>query len=107
MATNLIDNAIKYTPRGGRVRVALRRDAEEVRLVVADEGPGIPEAQREVALQRFARLDSSRSEPGSGLGLSIVAAAARVHRATLCLSDNEPGLRVEVIFPASSQDKPD
>ncbi|WP_126173788.1 sensor histidine kinase [Altericroceibacterium xinjiangense] len=98
-ATNLIDNAIKYTPPGGVVRVELHRTAEAARFVVTDEGPGIPEAQREIALQRFARLDASRSEPGSGLGLSIVAAAARVHRATLRLGDNQPGLRVEVIFP--------
>ncbi|WP_161792423.1 sensor histidine kinase [Croceibacterium mercuriale] len=98
MVTNLIDNAIKYTPAGGGVTVALESIEGAIRLVIADNGPGIPEAQRAQALQRFTRLDPSRSQPGSGLGLSIVAAAARVHRASLKLDDNAPGLRVEILF---------
>lgn len=97
--TNLLDNALKYTPAGGSVHVALARDAQAVRLSVIDSGPGIPAALRERALTRFARLDASRSESGSGIGLSVVAAAARVHRAELRLSDASPGLRVDLIFP--------
>ena len=99
MTINLIDDAIKYTPAGGRVAIELANSERAIRLAVADGGPGIAEAQRERALQRFARLDPSRSQPGSGLGLSIVAAAARVHRASPTLSDNAPGLRVEILFP--------
>ena len=99
MITNLIDNAIKYTPAGGRVSIDLEGTRSGVRLTVGDTGPGIPEAERERATHRFARLDSSRAEPGSGIGLSIVAAAARVHRAELSFADNHPGLKVEIHFP--------
>lgn len=98
MITNLIDNAIKYNPAGGSVSVLLKMENNQAKLVVADRGPGIPESQYELALTRFGRLDPSRSEPGTGIGLSIVAAAARVHRARLNLADNFPGLRVEVVF---------
>jgi len=101
MVTNLIDNAIKYTRAKGQVSITLENREGAIRLIVADNGPGIAEAQRERALQRFTRLDPSRSQPGSGLGLSIVAAAARVHRASLKLSDNAPGLRVEILIPYS------
>lgn len=101
MTTNLIDNAIKYSPVGGRVLVTLEA-GENIVLSVGDAGPGIPSDQRDEALRRFVRLDGSRSEPGSGIGLSIVAAAARVHRAQLKLLDNAPGLRVEIAFPAGN-----
>lgn len=99
MTTNLLDNAIKYTPAGGVIDVSLAPDAEGVRLTIRDTGPGIPADQREIALTRFARLDTSRTQPGSGIGLSVVATAARVHRARLRLFDNEPGLGVEITFP--------
>lgn len=100
MASNLVDNAIKYSPMGGSVDVDLERAADGIRLRVRDRGPGIPESQREQAMVRFARLDSSRPEPGSGLGLSIVAAAVRTHRATIKLDDNRPGLTVEIFLPS-------
>lgn len=100
MASNLVDNAIKYSPVGGSVNVDLESAADGIRLRVSDGGSGIPEAQREQAMGRFERLDSSRHEPGSGLGLSIVAAAVRAHRATMTLDDNQPGLTVEIIFPS-------
>lgn len=99
MVANLLDNAIKYSGEGERIRVRVARGADGVELSVADRGPGIPPEQREHALARFVRLDESRSKPGSGIGLSIVHAVARVHRARLVLDDNEPGLRVRVIFP--------
>ena len=98
---NLVDNALKHVPAGGRVSLMVVKGAEGVRLVVADDGPGIPEAERDRALERFYRLDSSRSTPGAGLGLSLVAAVAELHEARLELLDNTPGLRVELIFPAS------
>jgi signal transduction histidine kinase len=99
---NLLDNAVKYTPQGGRIELwALKKDGVAI-VTVADSGPGIPEPERERALQRFNRLDSARSEPGSGLGLSLVKAVARLHGAELKLEDNNPaGLRVSLRFSNS------
>jgi signal transduction histidine kinase len=95
---NLIDNAAKYGAAGGRVSLAVRGGAGGPEVVVADRGPGIPEADRSRVLDRFVRLDSSRSTPGNGLGLSLVAAIARLHDAVLDLDDNRPGLRVTLRF---------
>lgn len=99
--TNLLDNAVKHTPAGGVISVEVRADAGEVLLAVADNGPGIPASDRKRVLDRFVRLEESRSTPGSGLGLSLVAAVARLHGATLELADNGPGLRVELRFQAA------
>ena len=99
LLANLIDNAIKYSPQGGKVEIAVGSEAESVTVSVADNGPGIPIERRSDVLSRFVRLDESRALPGVGIGLSIVSAVARVHRASLSLEDNEPGLRVVVIFP--------
>ena len=68
-------------------------------IVVTDQGPGVPAPERERVLGRFVRLEASRSEPGSGLGLSLVAAVARLHGGTLRLEDNEPGLRIVLALP--------
>ncbi len=95
---NLLENAIKYTPAGGHLALRLRRDAEGVRLSVSDNGPGIPAAEREHVLERFVRLDQTRSTSGNGLGLSLVRAVARLYGARLQLLDNAPGLRVELLF---------
>ena len=92
--SNLVDNALKFTPRGGRVCLRLTTRAEGPRIEVADNGPGVPEAERDVVLQRFYRAARARTEPGSGLGLSIVTAIARLHHFTLVLEDARPGLRV-------------
>jgi signal transduction histidine kinase len=99
---NLLDNAIKCTPPGGTITLAVRRQHGTVKLAVADTGPGIPPSEREHVLERFVRLDTSRSSPGSGLGLSLVAAVAKLHRAALRLEDNDPGLRVTLDFEAAS-----
>jgi len=96
---NLVDNALKFTPAGGRVDVGVTRDASGLQLAVADSGPGIAEVDRERALGRGVRLDGTEHTPGSGLGLSLVAAVARMHRASLELGDNHPGLRVVLRFP--------
>jgi signal transduction histidine kinase len=89
---NLLDNASKYTPAGGPIALALRRGAGgAVELAVRDSGPGIPPAQRERVFQRFYRGEASRSTPGSGLGLSLVDAVARLHGAKVELADGEPG----------------
>ncbi len=108
-AANLIDNAIKYArpgpARGAAITVTVERADSLVRLIVADNGPGIPEDQRAHALKRFTRLETSRSRPGSGLGLSLVAAVARLHGGAVMLEDNRPGLRVVVSLPAAQTGK--
>ncbi len=97
---NLLDNAIKYTPKAGCISLALSKaDDGAVTFSVADSGPGIPEEDRARVLDRFVRLESSRSSPGSGLGLSLVHAVAKMHRAELILGDNAPGLVVTLRFP--------
>ena len=93
--SNLISNAVKYTPPGGRIKVHV---ATPTTLEVRDSGPGIPQADRARVLDRFVRLDASRGTPGSGLGLSLVAAVARLHGATVELADAGPGLRVTLRF---------
>lgn len=101
---NLLDNAIKYgLPKDGargRIRISLRREGEAAVLEVADSGEGIPAKDRERVVERFVRLDTSRSRPGSGLGLSLVSAVARLHGGTLAFSDAAPGLRVTFRLPA-------
>jgi signal transduction histidine kinase len=94
---NLTDNAIKYTPEGGTVTLTTTGTPQPA-IVVADTGPGIPAAQRERAKERFARLDPQRSSPGSGLGLSLVDAVAKLHDAKLELGDNAPGLQATITF---------
>jgi len=96
---NLVDNALKHVPAGGQVHLEASRHSRGVRLVVADNGPGIAMAEREKVLERFYRVDSSRTTPGAGLGLSLVAAVAELHQARLVLDDNQPGLRVELWLP--------
>lgn len=98
MLANLLDNAVKYTPRNGKINVILQfRQGGKCVLSVSDNGPGIPETDRENVFQRFFRLESSRGEhPGNGLGLSMVKAVVALHRGSVQLLDNYPGLRVEV-----------
>ena len=100
---NLLDNAIKYTPAGGKVTVALEHTPAGIALHVADSGPGIPKEDRSRVLERFVRLEASRHSPGTGLGLSLVAAVMRLHDAKLELSDNRPGLRATLLFPAPTR----
>lgn len=100
---NLLDNALKY---GGAsdgnpqtISVSAQRIGHEARIVVADHGPGIPEEERSHVLERFVRLETARSRPGFGLGLSLAAAVARLHGGNLVLADNAPGLRVVLALP--------
>jgi signal transduction histidine kinase len=97
---NLIDNAIGHSPPGAQLLVTAETTSQGVRVIVGDTGPGIPEPYRQKVLQRFYRLEASRTTPGSGLGLSLVNAVALLHDATLALQDNEPGLRCVLCFPA-------
>ena len=103
---NLIDNAIKYAGPNGQVNgvpseivVKAGNDGERIALSVADRGPGIAEADRGRVVERFVRLEQSRSAPGSGLGLSLAAAVARLHGGELKLEDNHPGLRSTIALP--------
>jgi signal transduction histidine kinase len=104
---NLVDNAIKYAaPEAGKVNgtpaaivVEASNEGDRILLTVADTGPGIPEADRGRVVERFVRLEQSRSEPGSGLGLSLAAAVARLHGGELKLEDNQPGLRGIIALP--------
>jgi signal transduction histidine kinase len=111
---NLVDNALKYgAPRKGvdgaeakpDVVITAQRAGRSVSLTVADRGPGISPADRARVLDRFVRLEDSRSRPGSGLGLSLAAAVARMHGGTVDLEDNQPGLRVRLTLPMAD-DRP-
>ena len=107
---NVIDNAIKYTPVGGAVMLrARRRSSGEIEFSVTDTGPGVPEGDRERVIQRFVRLDNSRSEPGSGLGLSLVGAVLEAHGGRVQLDEGPgeyggfgPGLRVALVLPPAN-----
>ena len=96
---NVIENAIKYTPEMGKISVSLRHANEQIVITIADNGPGIPENERERVFRRFYRLDQSRSTTGNGLGLSMVSAIVGMHNGEIMLSDNHPGLRTEIRFP--------
>jgi signal transduction histidine kinase len=113
---NLVENAIKYgkpVPAGQPlsanavagadskvIQIEVRRDGDQVLLSVTDHGPGIPEADRKHAVERFVRLEASRTQPGSGLGLSLASAVATLHRGELRLGDAHPGLTAALAIPA-------
>jgi len=100
---NLVDNAIKYTPAGGKVRIRVAIAETGVDLSVTDSGPGISLADRPRVTERFVRLEASRNSPGTGLGLSLVAAVAHFHNAELVLEDNAPtGLKAVLRFPRTA-----
>ncbi|HWG04486.1 MAG TPA: HAMP domain-containing sensor histidine kinase [Beijerinckiaceae bacterium] len=100
---NLVDNAIKHGRRNGHVIVGIERNAVCALVYVADNGPGIPAQERQHVFKRFYRLEESRGTPGNGLGLSLVAAVARLHGAQIEMVDNNPGLKVELHFPAAAE----
>ncbi|MDE2115688.1 MAG: HAMP domain-containing histidine kinase, partial [Hyphomicrobiales bacterium] len=100
--TNLIENSLFHTPPGSTITLSLRTDGAAAHLSVADNGQGIPGHEFHKVLGRFYRLDSSRHSRGAGLGLSLVAAIAELHEARLTLSDNGPGLRVEMRLPLAT-----
>lgn len=100
MVANLVENPIRHCPPDADISVGLALEDGSLVLRVADTGPGIPASEREKVFRRFYRLESSRTTPGSGLGLALVKAVADLHGASVELSDNQPGLRVAVRFPA-------
>jgi signal transduction histidine kinase len=101
---NLVDNAVKHG--GGQIELVAEGAGDRVRLVVADQGPGIEAKDRGRVLERFVRLESSRTRPGSGLGLSLANAIARLHGGTLGLADNAPGLRAVILLPREPDGTP-
>lgn len=102
---NLVENALKYyepsAEQTGRITVGIRRVADRVLIEVGDNGPGIAAEDRSRVVERFVRLEKSRTEPGSGLGLSLVAAVARLHKGTFRIEDNGPGVRAIIDLPAA------
>lgn len=96
---NLLDNAQIHTPPGTHVRLTLVTDADHVRLSVVDDGPGVPAHDRTRILRRFVRGEASRTTPGNGLGLSLVAAVAAVHGGGVAVEDAGPGLRMTITLP--------
>ena len=107
---NLLDNAVKYTPAGGAIMLRVRRRSSgEIEFSVTDTGPGVAEADRSRIVQRFVRLENSRSQPGVGLGLSLVSAVAEAHGGRLeidegpgVVEDTGPGLRVALVLPRAA-----
>jgi signal transduction histidine kinase len=98
LVANLIENAVRHCPAGTLIRLSLAHHDGKLVVEVSDNGPGIPAAERENVFRRLYRLERARSTPGSGLGLSLVAAIAELHDATVELAGNQPGLRVTIAF---------
>jgi len=96
---NLLENAIKFSPPDHRVGMTARIEAAQIEISIADHGPGIPEADRPRATERFYRGEQARSTPGTGLGLALVSAIAQLHGGMLRLEDNDPGLRAVLVLP--------
>ena len=99
MLANLVDNALRHTHVGARIELRLEDNGGEIVGTVDDNGRGIPEDARARVFERFFRLEASRAAPGSGLGLSLVAAVAELHGIAIALADNRPGVRVTLAFP--------
>jgi signal transduction histidine kinase len=102
LLANLLDNAIKYAGPDAQIAVHVSTHGEHARIVVQDNGQGMPAAERDRAIERFYRGDTGRSLPGNGLGLAIVAALVSLHEGTLHLEDGQPGLRVVIDLPLAS-----
>lgn len=100
---NLLDNALKFSPDHGVIELNAVRSETGVEISVADRGPGIPEADRLRATERFFRAETARNTPGSGLGLALVAAVAQLHNGTLRLEDHHPGLRAVLAIPTDAK----
>ena len=100
---NVVENALRHTPVDSQIEVSLEIHNNRPTLIISDNGPGIPEGERDNVLQRFYRLDNSRTTPGSGLGLSLVKAVITLHNATIRLENADPGLSVIVEFPEQNQ----
>lgn len=100
---NVIENAVKYTPQRSNISISLIQLNSEAVITIADNGPGIPESQREHVFRRFYRLDQSRSSSGNGLGLSMVSAVVSMHNGRIELQSNNPGLKTVITLPLTAQ----
>ncbi|MDR3526839.1 MAG: HAMP domain-containing sensor histidine kinase [Rhizomicrobium sp.] len=100
---NVLENAIVHTPPATLISITLQQSSADVRLIVSDNGIGVPATEQGQIFKRFFRLERSRSTTGNGLGLSIVAAVSQLHGGSVCATDNHPGLRVEMLFPAAPE----
>src|SRR5262245_21010778 len=103
MVANLLDNALRHTQAGAHIEVGLKMQDSQVVAVVADDGPGIPEEEKDRIFDRYYRLQRSIDTPGSGLGLSLVAAVAELHQMELTVGTNSPGLRMTMSFPTNAE----
>lgn len=101
--SNLLDNAVKYTPAKGQIQLETKNLPGQLQVIIRDSGPGIPAEMRQKVFERFFRLEESRSTSGNGLGLSLVAAIINLHHGQIELLDNHPGLTVVVSLPSSKQ----
>ncbi|MDB5524416.1 MAG: qseC [Rhizobium sp.] len=101
MFVNLVENAIRHCPRGTEIVLSISSADGHVRAAVSDNGPGIPQDERDKVFRRLYRLDKSRTTAGSGLGLSLVRAIADLHGGNVKLKDNRPGLKAEVVLPSN------
>ena len=99
MVANLLDNAIKYSPQHSSIALHGENLGKKIIFSVADKGPGVAPSEHDKMIERFTRLDPSRSYPGSGLGLSLVKVVVDFHKGVLKFFDNEPGLKVQVELP--------
>jgi signal transduction histidine kinase len=104
--SNLVENALRYGASGGEIRVRVEPSERNIRIEVADRGPGIPLDRREEARRRFGRLDTSRSDEGAGLGLALAEAIAHLHNGQLLLEDNRPGLLTVLVLPIHAELSP-
>lgn len=102
--TNIIDNAIKFTPKGGRVEISCEQEPGIIDVIIADNGVGIPDNYMDKVFEKFFRLEQSRHTKGNGLGLSLVNAIANIHNAEVILSNNNPGLKVCIRFHIGNND---
>ncbi|WP_217637497.1 sensor histidine kinase [Desulfuromusa kysingii] len=99
---NVLDNAIKYTPAGGKIQIKADDNSQQLQVSICDTGIGIPPSDREKVFNRFYRRETSRSSPGNGLGLSLVEAIVNLHQGQIILSGNSPGLTVKILFQRTS-----
>ncbi len=98
VVANLVENALRHAGGEARVEVGAGLEGAAAVVLVRDDGPGVPESERGRVFDRFYRLEDSRSTPGNGLGLALVAAVARLHEASVSLADARPGLEVRIAF---------
>jgi signal transduction histidine kinase len=96
---NVVDNAVKYTPEGGKIDLCATVDKNHLYIEIADSGIGVPSAEFDNLFSRFYRVDKSRQLAGNGLGLSLVKAIIKLHNGSITLFDNSPGLKVVISVP--------